>query len=172
MLLAGLGVGALASQLGSITVSSVPDEQSGEVGGLQNTITNLGMSIGTALTGASIIAALTTSFLNGIQNNPDVPKRVKSQASTQLAGGAPFISDAQLKSALADAHVPPNTADAIVEENATARIDGLRTALAVLSIFALIALFFSGRIPTEQPAAAKEQRASTSDPHAAALAPT
>ena len=42
MLLAGLGVGALASQLGSVTVSSVPDEQSGEVGGLQNTVTNLG----------------------------------------------------------------------------------------------------------------------------------
>ena len=89
MLLAGLGVGALASQLGSVTVSSVPDEQSGEVGGLQNTITNLGMSIGTALTGAIIIAALTTSFLNGVQNNPDVPDRVKSQATTQLAGRRP-----------------------------------------------------------------------------------
>ena len=38
MLLAGLGIGALASQLGSVTVSSVPDEQSGEVGGLQNTV--------------------------------------------------------------------------------------------------------------------------------------
>ena len=37
MLLAGLGIGALASQLGSVTVSSVPDEQSSEVGGLQNT---------------------------------------------------------------------------------------------------------------------------------------
>jgi MFS family permease len=157
MLLAGLGVGALASQLGSVTVSSVPDEQSGEVGGLQNTITNLGMSIGTALTGAIIIAALTTSFLNGIQNNPDVPNRVKSQATTQLAGGAPFISDAQLKTALNDAHVPPKTADAIVQENATARIDGLRTALSVLAIFALIALFFTGGIPKEQPLAAAEQ---------------
>ena len=35
MLLAGLGVGALASQLGAITVSSVPDERTGEVGGLR-----------------------------------------------------------------------------------------------------------------------------------------
>ncbi|HXZ75403.1 MAG TPA: MFS transporter, partial [Streptosporangiaceae bacterium] len=52
MLLAGLGVGALASQLGSVTVSAVPDEQSGEVGGVQNTVTNLGASIGTALAGA------------------------------------------------------------------------------------------------------------------------
>jgi hypothetical protein len=113
------------------------------------------MSIGTALTGAIIIAALTTSFLNGIQNNPAVPESVKSQATTKLAGGAPFMSDAQLKTALNDAHVPPETADAIVEVNATARIDGLRTALAVLAIFALIALFFSGRIPTRQPAAAE-----------------
>ena len=52
MLLAGLGIGALASQLGALTVSSVPDERSGEVGGLQNTVTNLGTSIGTALAGA------------------------------------------------------------------------------------------------------------------------
>ena len=56
MLLAGLGIGALASQLGAVTVSSVPDEQSGEVGGLQNTVTNLGASIGTALAGAVLIS--------------------------------------------------------------------------------------------------------------------
>ena len=43
----------MASQLGSVTVSAVPDEQSGEVGGLQNTGTQLGASIGTALAGAS-----------------------------------------------------------------------------------------------------------------------
>ncbi len=73
MLLAGLGIGALASQLGSVTVSSVPDEQSGEVGGLQNTLTNLGASIGTALSGAVLIAVLTSSFFTGIQNNPAVP---------------------------------------------------------------------------------------------------
>ena len=70
MLLAGLGMGALASQLGSVTVSSVPDEQSGEVGGLQNTITNLGISVGTALTGAIVIAALSSSFLSGVEAEP------------------------------------------------------------------------------------------------------
>jgi MFS family permease len=151
MLLAGLGIGSLASQLGAVTVSSVPDEQSGEVGGLQNTITNLGISIGTALTGAIVIAALTSSFLTGIQNNPDVPATVKSQATTQLAGGAPFISDAQLQVSLTKAKLPPKTANAIVQENKTARIDGLRTALSVLAILALIALFFGGRIPQQQP---------------------
>ena len=155
MLLAGLGVGALASQLGSVTVSSVPDEQSGEVGGLQNTVTNLGASIGTALAGAVLIATLTTSAMTGIQNNPAVPADVKSKAKVELAGGVPFISDAELKTALDKAGVSTHTADAIVEENANARIAGLRSSLSVMAIIALIAVFFSFRIPTEQPASTR-----------------
>src|SRR4029453_3064628 len=82
MLLAGLGVGALASQLGSVTVSSVSDEQSGEVGGLQNTLTNLGASIGPAIAGAVLISALSTSFFTGLADNPDVPDEVTTTAET------------------------------------------------------------------------------------------
>jgi MFS family permease len=154
MLLAGLGVGALASQLGSITVSSVSDEHSDEVGGLQNTITNLGISIGTALTGALVIGALTTSFLSGVEQNAAVPAAVKSQAATQLYGGAPFVSDAELEASLEKADVPSAAADAIVKENEKARLDGLRTALSVLALLTVIALLLSRSIPAEQPAAA------------------
>jgi MFS family permease len=154
MLLAGLGVGALASQLGSVTVSAVPDEQSGEVGGIQNTVSNLGASIGTALAGAVLISALTTSFLTGIQNNPDVPRNVASSAQVKLAGGIPFLSDADLRAALDEARVAPKTADAIVTENANARLAGLRAALSLLAFIALLALFAGRRIPDRQPSAA------------------
>ena len=153
LLLAGLGIGSLASQLGAVTVSSVPDEQSGEVGGLQNTMTNLGASIGTALAGAILISTLTTSFLGGVELNSDVPDTVVAQAEVSLAGGAPFISDKDLETALAAANVPAETADAIVSENADARIVGLRASLAVLTIVALIALFMTRKIPTQQPSA-------------------
>ena len=154
LLLAGLGVGALASQLGSVTVSSVPDEESGEVGGLQNTLTNLGASIGTALAGAVLISVLTSSFLSGIANNPDVPESVVAQANVSLSGGAPFVSDAALEEQLAEADVPADVADDIVDTNSSSRITGLQSALAVLAIFALVALFFTRRIPTEQPRSA------------------
>jgi MFS family permease len=150
MLLVGLGIGALASQLGSVTVSSVPDEQAGEVGGLQNTITNLGASLGTALAGAVLISSLTASFLNGIQSNPAIPPRVKSEAPVKLAAGIPFVSDSQLQAALDDAGVPPRTATAIVDENSQARLDALRAALAVLALVGLTG-WISRRIPTEQP---------------------
>jgi hypothetical protein len=153
LLLAGLGIGALASQLGSITVAAVPDEQSAEVGGLQNSVTFLGSSIGTALAGAVLISALTSSFLTGIQGNPAIPEQLSSQAQVKLAGGVPFIPDDQLNRALADAGVAKDTAAAIVAENEEARLNGLRSALSVLALIALIALFLSSGIPTRQPAA-------------------
>jgi MFS family permease len=151
LLLAGLGIGALASQLGSVTVSAVPDEESPEVGGLQNTATNLGASIGTALAGSLLIAALTTSFLNGIQENPAVPAQVSAEANIKLAGGIPFISDADLENALTKAGASDEVAQAVLNENEQARLDGLRIALAALALMALIALFLTSRIPTEQP---------------------
>jgi MFS family permease len=154
LLLLGLGVGALASQLGSVTVSSVPDEQSPEVGGLQNTATNLGAALGTALAGSLLIATLTSVFLTGIQNNPSVPPSVSKQASTKLAGGAPFLSDADLEKALGDAHVPKKTSDAIVNENSKARLVALQAALALVGLVALVALFGAGGIPTKQPKSA------------------
>ena len=159
LLLAGLGVGALASQLGSVTVSAVPDEQSGEVGGVQNTVTNLGASIGTALAGAVLISALTTSFLTGVTHNPAVPENLASKAQVELAGGIPFMSDKDLQAQLDKAGVPAKTADAIVTENANARIDGLRSSLSLLAIVALIALFATRRIPAQQPAASPESEA-------------
>jgi Na+/melibiose symporter-like transporter len=151
LLLVGLGIGALASQLGSVTVSAVADEDSPEVGGLQNTATNLGASIGTALAGSLLIAALSTSFLHGIEQNPAVPAHVSAQANEQLAGGIPFMSDDDLETALSDAGVNPDIADAVLAENSAARLDGLRTALGALGLIALIGLFVTRRIPTEQP---------------------
>jgi MFS family permease len=148
MLLTGLGVGALASQLGAVTVSAVPDEDTGEVGGLQNTMTNLGASLGTALAGSILIAALTTAFIQGIQENPAVPPEVAAGAEVELAGGIPFVSDAQLETALQDAGVPDEDAEVILDENTSARIDGLKAALAVLAVFVVLALYFSRLIPT------------------------
>ena len=153
MLLAGLGIGALASQLGAVTVSSVPDEQSSEVGGLQNTITNLGILIGTALTGAIVIAALSSSLLTGVEGSSQIPPPVKAQASTQLSGGVPFISDKELETALDEAHVGPRATEAIIEENESSRLIGLRTALAVLAALSLVALFFTSRLPARPPTA-------------------
>ncbi|MFB7418357.1 MFS transporter [Streptomyces sp. NPDC056121] len=154
LLLIGLGMGALASQLGSVTVSAVPETQSAEVGGVQNAVTNLGASLGTALAGSILIAALTSSFVTSIEQNPAVPADIKSQTSVKLQSGAPFLSDVQLKTALDASGTSAEVSQAALDANREARLDGLRAALAVLALTALIAMFFTSRIPTTQPGSA------------------
>jgi Na+/melibiose symporter-like transporter len=153
MLLIGLGIGALASQLGSVTVSavpdeesSVPDEESSEVGGVQNTMTNLGISLGTALAGSILIATLTSAFQTNIEQSSAIPDRVKQQAQVELAGGVPFISDADLNAALDEAHLSSRATDDAVAAYQDARIWGLKWALAILAVLAIVALFLTQRI--------------------------
>jgi len=153
LLLVGLGIGALASQLGAVTVSAVPDDQSPEVGGVQNTATNLGASIGTALAGSLLIAATSSAFLTNIQHNPAIPDSVKSEASVKLASGVPFVSDDDLKSALDKAKVSSETSEQALDAYRSARIDGLKAALGILGVLVLVALFYAQRIPTTQPGA-------------------
>ena len=139
LLLIGLGIGALASQLGAVTVSAVPDDEAPEVGGVQNTATNLGASMGTALAGSILIATLTSSFLANIEQSPAIPSQVKAQAQVELAGGVPFISDADLETALDEAGADTETSEAAIVAYQDARIDGLRSALAILALLAIVA---------------------------------
>ena len=147
MALVGLGIGALASQLGAITVSAMPDDKSAEVGGLQNTFTNFGASLGTALVGAVLIGSLTSGFIEGVTNNPAVPPEVTATATVQMESGVPFVSDSELRTELATTHLPPATQDAIVAENASARLIGLRSALWLVALLTVVGLFFTGMLP-------------------------
>lgn len=157
MLLLGAGMGALASQLGAITVSAVPDDLSPDVGGLQYTASNLGTSLGTALVGSVLIGVLSSAFVSGILASPDIPEEVKQQAGTELAGGIPFISDAQLEEALLANGVDAATTAEIVDENFAAQIAGLRAALGVVALVAVVALFITPRIPDVPPGAQAAQ---------------
>ena len=73
---------------------AVPDEESAEVGGVQNTMTNLGASLGTAIAGSILFATLTSAFLTNIQNNPAIPDSAKTKAQEQVAitGSVAFVS--------------------------------------------------------------------------------
>ena len=151
MVLMGLGLGALASQLGAVTVSAVDESHTAEVGGLQNTATNLGASMGTALIGSVLIATLSTAALTGVAESPQISDAVKSQVSTELVGGVPFISDDQLSAALTAAGVSQTDIDAITDINAQARLEALQVAFALVGFVAIGALFITSRIPKVPP---------------------
>ena len=151
LVLMGLGLGALASQLGAVTVSAVSQRETAEVGGLQNTATNLGASMGTALIGSVLIATLSSVALAGVAQSPEVSDALKSQISTELVGGVPFVSDAQLAAGLQQAGVSQPEIDTITAINADARLQALQVAFALVGLVAIGALFLTGRIPTVPP---------------------
>ena len=132
-------------------MSAVPDEQSAEVGGVQNTLVYLGASLGTALAGAVLVSALTASFFSGVDANPAVPDDLSSAAKVELASGVPFMSDDAMRSALVEAQVDTAAVDAIVAANEDARLAGLRSALALLAVVAVLAVFLTNGLPTRQP---------------------
>jgi hypothetical protein len=130
---------------------------------LQNTVTNFGASLGTALAGAVLIGVLSSTLLTGAEANATIPRSVTQSATVELSNGVPFISDAELSSKLAKTDLNPATQAAIVDENEKARLAGLRVALWVLAIFSVVALFFTGLAPKRPLAALAEE--SNTDTH-------
>ena len=152
MLLIGLGIGALASQLGAVTVSAVPDDQSPEVGGVQNTMTNLGASLGTALAGSLMIATLTSSFLTNIAAEPGDPGEREGAGAGRARRRRPVRLRRRprggARRSRRELRRPPTQP---LDAYADARLDGLRSALAILAVLAVLALFLAQRIPTRPP---------------------
>jgi EmrB/QacA subfamily drug resistance transporter len=151
LLIIGCGVGALASQLGAVTVSAVPDKESSEVGGLQNTALNLGASLGTALVGSVLISVLSTLVLQGVLTNPAIPESLKTHAQTTFGAGVPFVSDTAVRTSLEAAGAAEATIQEVLQINADARLAALRAALFVVVLAAALALFFTRRLPSEPP---------------------
>ena len=68
-----------------------------------------------------------------------------------IPGVGPLVAAGPVVAALAGAGASPEVSAAVIAENEHARLAGLRTALALLAVVGLIALFFTRRIPLRQP---------------------
>ena len=102
----GVGAGLLLSQLGNVIMSSVDPAKINEAGGLQGTAQNLGASLGTALIGSVLIAALTTGFVERVEQNPAIPPEVREQVAEVAQKGIPVAPVADVEQAALDQGVP------------------------------------------------------------------
>jgi EmrB/QacA subfamily drug resistance transporter len=151
----GIGAGLLLSQLGNVIMSSVEPAKINEAGGLQGTAQNLGASLGTALIGAVLIAALTSGFVSKVEDNPAVTAPVRERVTQIAEKGLPIVPVDDVKQAALDQGVPTDEATAIADDYGDAQLHGLKRALGAVSIFALLSLWFTrglpGRVATRVP---------------------
>jgi EmrB/QacA subfamily drug resistance transporter len=148
-ILMGLGMGALASQLGNVVVSAVPEERSGEVGGLQYTAQNLGASLGTALVGAVVIAALSAQFLTGVQEADRLSPELRQEAAVTFSQGVQFVAVNDARDALSRTDLSPEEQDAVGDAYEHAQLGALRNGMVVLALVVLGTLFLTGRLPRD-----------------------
>jgi Na+/melibiose symporter-like transporter len=143
----GVGAGLLLSQLGNVIMSSVEPAKANEAGGLQGTAQNLGASLGTALIGAVLIAALTSGFQARVEDNPAVAPEVRERVAQVAEPGVPVIPVEDVERAVEDAGVPAGQAKAIADDYGDAQLQGLKRAIGAVAIFALLSLWFTRGLP-------------------------
>jgi MFS family permease len=143
----GVGAGLLLSQLGNVIMSSVDPAKTNEAGGLQGTAQNLGASLGTALIGAVLIAALTNGFVSRVEDNPAIAAPVREQVAQVAQEGIEIVPVDDVEHAVVDAGVPSDQAKAIADDYGEAQLQGLKRAIGAVAIFALLSLWFTRGLP-------------------------
>lgn len=84
----GFGFGLLISQLANLTLSAASVEMAGEASGVNNTFRQIGTSLGQALIGALLIAALTSQLNRDVAASAVLPPSAKAQISGTIATSA------------------------------------------------------------------------------------
>ncbi len=143
----GVGAGLLLSQLGNVIMSSVDESKTNEAGGLQGTAQNLGASLGTALIGAVLIAALTSGFVARVEDNPDVPQSARDQIGRAAEKGIPVVPVDQVEQVAREAGLTPDQAQAVADDYGDAQLQGLKRAIGAVGVFAVLSLWFTRRLP-------------------------
>jgi MFS family permease len=160
MVLFGAGIGLALSQIGNVIMSSVGQEQANAASGLQGTAQNLGASLGTALIGSVLILALTSGLQDRVLADPQVSQATKDALVQATEQGAEVIPVPAAEQQLTEAGLPADEVQRIGDAYAEAQLDGLRTALFIAALLALVALPLARRLPAK-PLAAPEAAAST-----------
>jgi EmrB/QacA subfamily drug resistance transporter len=138
-----LGFGLAFSQLANLTLSAVSVHQAGEASGVNNTLRQVGASLGQALIGALLLSALTTQLNTDVTASKVLPDQIKPAIAAQAADSAESLGVAGAE--------PAGTPPAIAKETTRIRNDaiikGVRTGLLGTIGAAAIGLILSTQLP-------------------------
>ena len=115
LVLAGAGLGLMASQLNNYTLAPISEERVGEAAGVNSSTNSFGLSFGLAFAGAIMLATLSIAFTDKSDSSNVLPPADKEHIADVLEDDAQVMSDAQLQELLADE--PEEIQDEIISIN-------------------------------------------------------
>jgi len=149
MAVIGIGVGLAISQIGNVNLSAADESRSNEVGGLQGTAQNLGMSLGVALAGTAVFIGLAATFTTSVSNNDEINTALQEGVVEATASGVQVITVQEAQQLLEDQGVPQDQADAVVNDYAASKLQSLRAGLGIVLIIGLLGLPLTRGLPRE-----------------------
>ena len=88
LLLFGLGMGLVFSQINNLTLSAVEPHLAGEASGVNNTMRQVGSSFGAAIIGAALFASIASQIQIKIQDDPTIPDAARAAITEQAKTAA------------------------------------------------------------------------------------
>jgi EmrB/QacA subfamily drug resistance transporter len=150
MVVLGIGMGLIVSQLGNVVLSSVGPEARSEAGGLQYTSQQFGSALGVALIGAIVISSLGGNFGERIASNESIEPQIQQEIAVSLTGAVSFVTSADVTAAVEAAGIDEETSAAIVEDYENAQLVSLKFGLLVVGGIVLISFFVSRGLPARR----------------------
>ncbi len=144
LLMYGAGMGLVMSQLSNITLSAVAIDEAGEASGVNNTLRQVGSSLGTALIGSIIIASIGTGLKNGISSSPVFAEGQKQRIA---AAAEAQSSNIEFGMAVQGQELSASEASEIKRIANTSTVSANRQALLYTAGFSAAALLIASQLP-------------------------
>lgn len=142
----GFGMGTMMASISNITLSAVSTEQAGEASGVNNTMRQVGATLGTAIIGAVMLTAISTNLANGVNSSNVIPsafKQTVNQTIDQQTSNVEFGGGAHI----------PKTVPAVIRSEITvishkAITDANREALSYAIWFGVVGIISTIWLPS------------------------
>ncbi len=144
LVIAGVGLGLLVSQLNNYTLAPITEDRVSEAAGVNSAAGSFGLSFGLAFAGAIMLAALSFAFTNLAEDSTVLDSAQQQQVSTALEHDAEVMTNTALSEQLAGQ--PKDVQAEIIRINTDARPLALQVALLIPILAGLIGLINSFRM--------------------------
>ncbi len=157
LLIAGVGLGLLVSQLNNYILGPIEEERVSEAAGVNSAGQSFGLSFGLALAGGILLATLSFGFVNMTEDSSVIPPAEQQLIADVLEDNAQLVSTTQLETLLAEQ--PGEIQEEIIQINTDAGNRALQVAMLIPVLACLLGFLVSFRmirLPDFAPSAAAE----------------
>jgi MFS family permease len=160
LVIAGVGLGLLVSQLNNYTLAPITEERVSEAAGVNSAAGSFGLSFGLAFAGAIMLATLSIAFTNKAEASAVLSPAEQVRVADALEHDAEVMRNTDLAALLVGE--PPATQEEIIRINTEARPLALQVALIIPILAGLLGLLTSFRmmrVPEPPPSSSVEAAA-------------